>query len=495
MTKSRPLGVGRTRATIALEVCLLVAITALTRFAFRSQYLYDIDSVNFALAVRQFDPTLHQPQPPGYLLYVCLARLIHSFVPDVNEALVAISIAASCGAAIMLYGLSRTWFGTRAARCAVVLFIFSPLAWFHGTVALTYIVELFFSAAIGFLCWRGSVLAGAVMLGIAAGFRPSSLLFLGPLLVFSLWKKDWATRVAGVLVLLSTTFAWFIPLIRVSGGWNVWWLSLAVLWHAVPGSHTVLNSSIANSFARFVWIFVITGLCFGCTIFLPLVQRRSDCNRRLPAFILVWIAPGLLFFTFAFLKAVNSGYLLVLTPPVFAWLGLLASEYYKPGRRAVSWLVLASNVAIFLWAPVYCSYASVHAFERNLRSVLAALPEVASPADTLIVGFDSHFMGYRHAGYYLPGYLTLEFPAVRISDESRIFTMQDGRTRLLPELPPGYTNFIVFPLPRNGGEYQDYTAGFRNRFPPGVLRTQSTFGQGFITGPASALPTLFHVDH
>ena len=37
---------------------------------------------------------------------------------------------------------------------SLVIFLFSPLSWFHGTVALTYIVEAFFSALVGYLCWR-----------------------------------------------------------------------------------------------------------------------------------------------------------------------------------------------------------------------------------------------------------------------------------------------------------------------------------------------------
>ena len=71
---------------------ILIAATALTRFVFRSRYLYDIDSVNFALALKRFDPSVHQPHPPGYFLYVCLGRLVNLFFHDANAALVAISI-------------------------------------------------------------------------------------------------------------------------------------------------------------------------------------------------------------------------------------------------------------------------------------------------------------------------------------------------------------------------------------------------------------------
>jgi len=78
------------------DCALLIAATALTRMLFRSRFLYDIDSVNFALALRRFDPSVHQPHPPGYFLYVRLGAFSNTIFHDANLALVAISILASC---------------------------------------------------------------------------------------------------------------------------------------------------------------------------------------------------------------------------------------------------------------------------------------------------------------------------------------------------------------------------------------------------------------
>jgi len=211
-----------------------MAVTAITRFAFRSHYLYDIDSVNFALALRRFDPGVHQPHPPGYFLYICLGRLFNAVFHNANTAFVAISILFSCGAVAAIYALARNWFGRSAALFAGAIFVFSPIAWFHGTVALTYIVESFFSALTGYLCWRiccGStrfILPAALVVGIASGFRPSSLLFLGPLLLFSLSKASLRQAAGAVGFLLLTLLAWFVPMIRISGG-NTYFSSLVSL--------------------------------------------------------------------------------------------------------------------------------------------------------------------------------------------------------------------------------------------------------------------------
>ena len=489
------------------DVGILIVATALTRFAFRSHYLYDIDSVNFALALKRFDPSVHQPHPPGYFLYVYLGRLANLIFHDANAALVAISIVFSCGAVAMIYVLAENWFGRNAALFAGLIFVFSPLAWFHGTVALTYIVEAFFSAFTGYLCWRiycGAarfILPGAAVVGLAAGFRPSSLLLLGPLLLFSFRNTNRKQAAGGIGALALTLLAWFIPMIQISGG-KAYVSSLVSLWITVPSRGMVFNSSVWNSFAR-AWVIVgIYFLCFGCAAILPFRRARGDSSldRRKTIFTWVWIAPGLLFFTFIYLKFVNSGYLLVLAPPVCAWLGVWAATWYANLRLSKTLKILAmgacaaANTMVFIRAPVYCSYREVRRFEIELENIVRVLPQIASPRETMIVGLDSHFLGYRHAGYYLPDYLTVQFPEVRLRLGMRVFAMQYRNTWLESSLPAASMHkFVIFPLPLGESEYSDYMALVRKRFPAGELRTMVRGGHEFAIGPVAYLRVLFPV--
>src|SRR5688572_31406584 len=78
-----------------VQSLIFFTITLLTRLPFRSKYLYDHDSVQFALGLKNYDVYLHQPHPPGYFLYVYTARLIDYFVRDANLSLVWISVVAS----------------------------------------------------------------------------------------------------------------------------------------------------------------------------------------------------------------------------------------------------------------------------------------------------------------------------------------------------------------------------------------------------------------
>jgi len=493
-----------TRSWNVRDSALLVATTALTRWAFRSRFLYDIDSVNFALALDRFDPRVYQPHPPGYFLYVQLGKLARFFFHDSNAALVAVSILASCGTVAMIHLLASAWFGRSAAIFAGLVFVFSPLAWFHGTVALTYIVEACWSALVGYLCWRvycGAAqfaIPAAVALGLSAGFRQSSLLVLAPLALYSFGRISRLRALGGIASLLLILAAWFVPMIHRAGGLHVYLSSLWSLWALVPARQTILTSSIAISLVRICLIVAIFGLCFGLAAPLAFRSSGSPAPSGTKMFTWIWISPGLLLFTCVYLKFVNSGYLLVLMPPACVWMGRWAADWYagtrlKPSLRIM--LVAASaaiHTLIFVRAPLYCSYRQVRQSQQQLAAVVASLQQISHPQQTLLIGFDAHFQGYRHAGFYLPEYLTIQFPEVPLGSATGVFAMQNRQTKLERQIAvSSFRDFILFPLPLSEKEYVDYIYRLRARFPPDKLRVITQNGIEFLGGPISGLPVLF----
>jgi hypothetical protein len=489
-----------------LQLIGLVAAVTLTRIAFRSHALYDIDSVNFALGMQRFDTAVHQPHSPGYFLYICLARLVNTFFHNENAALVAISIASSCGCAAMLYALARRWFGARAGAFAGLIFLVSPLAWFHGVVALTYMVEAFLSALAGWLCWRiysgerGVVVPAALVLGIGAGIRPSFLLFLSPLFFYSLWRLGRNDIWKGTAVLAGAFLCWFVPMVYDDGGVFRYMSALDWLWTHVAARHTVLNSALSTSIVRVCGIMMIYAFCFGSSV--VAVPRafylKSQASPDMKRFTYVWIAPALLFFTLVFLRLVNSGYLLVIFPPACIWLAFWASDWYAEGRWPTAWKISATmalsvlNILMFLEAPAYWSYRSIRQFETELAGIRAAIQHISSPETTLLVGFDSHFLGYRHAGYYLPNYTTVQFPAVPLPGGRRIFAMHQRDTRLLARLDTSaYKRFILFPLPAGDPEYEEYLRQIEARLPASGLVTVLSGGRTFVSAPIADLRFLF----
>jgi len=495
------------RALPTDHLILLIAVAA-SRWIFRSHTLYMMDSVNFALGMQHFAPVLHQPHPPGYYLYVKLAQLVQHLLPNPNDALVAISIAASCLAAALIYQLAYVWFGRNAARWAGALFVFSPLAWFHGTVALVYIAEAGMAALIGYLCWlaycgkREMVIVAAIAFGLAAGIRQSTALFLSPLLLLALRQAGWRYALIAIGAGALTVAAWFLPMLAESGGYAAYFTALDDLWSRVPATQSVFRQP-AMIFPHALFLTAAYGLCFAAAA--PLLFVRGIRTSPPPGawlFLAAWLAPGMLFFVFIFLHPLALGYVLFLFVPLFALLGakVAALPVMAKGGRKRSLLILALaavHAAIFLFVPLYTSHAAITQYEQDLPRVERGLRAVATPEKTIVVAFDAHFYGFRHIGYGLPEYLVVSYPELRFSQGAGIFAMHARSTEILGKLPlEQYERFVLyFPNARDAEVYRHHLPSL---FTTGNVSFLNVDGHEFLTGPASALDRIFpapaHVD-
>ncbi len=118
--------------TLAL---LLGLLTVQTRRPYKLRLPYAWDSLLYIRALGHFDPTIHQPQPPGYLLYVATARLLLLRVGDPNRALVWVGILASGVAVAALYLLARLLYDRVTGLVAAGLLLTAVTFWFYGEVA------------------------------------------------------------------------------------------------------------------------------------------------------------------------------------------------------------------------------------------------------------------------------------------------------------------------------------------------------------------------
>ena len=195
-----------------------------------------MDSIQFALALEQFDVTVHQPHPPGYFLYVMLGRLFNIFIGDPNSTFVAISILFSALTVVVVYYLGIELFDSKCALIAALFAITSPNLWFHGEVALSYAVEAFLSAIIAFICWKiyngkgSNIWLLAIVMAIAGGIRQNTPVFLFPLCLFSVWKVPLRKILASVCLFAGVSLLWFVPMTRMTGGLDVYIAAFRLLW-------------------------------------------------------------------------------------------------------------------------------------------------------------------------------------------------------------------------------------------------------------------------
>ena len=94
---------------------LLALLFLALHLPFLPSSLEDLDSVNFALGVRDFDVAKHQPHPPGYPLFVAAAKAAHETGLSEWHALSLVSAVAGALAILALASCFAAYGGGRSA--------------------------------------------------------------------------------------------------------------------------------------------------------------------------------------------------------------------------------------------------------------------------------------------------------------------------------------------------------------------------------------------
>lgn len=249
--------------TVPRAVAALALIFALAHVPFLAPSLEDIDSVNFALGVRDFDVAAHRPHPPGYPVYIALGKVatavtgaVSSAAPSTIEA-TALSLLSLAGGLLAIACLFRA-FATLAseteALAATAITACCPLFWYLGVRPMSDLPGLAVALAAQ-ACLLGAfrqqrptadgdrrlspavmaasgrlIVIGAFLAALSIGLRSQTVWFTVPLLVLVLVDRI-GRGVAGAMVGGGIMFAaggllWGIPLLIASGGLNAYLAAL-----------------------------------------------------------------------------------------------------------------------------------------------------------------------------------------------------------------------------------------------------------------------------
>lgn len=214
------------------RILLIVAIViALSRFAAIAHSMFDWDEALFSLGVRDYDVTQHQPHPPGYPLYIAAAKAIAATGLDAFRCLQVVVVLGALFIFPALYLLAREIgfdFPTAVAGAAVYAFL--PNVWIYGGTGFSDVpaTTLIFLACALLLRGRRdarALIAGAAMLGIAAGIRPANLLVGAVPALLATWTQLRAKAYRAVAA------AMFLGALIVAGSY----LGAALASRSIPG--------------------------------------------------------------------------------------------------------------------------------------------------------------------------------------------------------------------------------------------------------------------
>ncbi|MGR3317284.1 MAG: glycosyltransferase family 39 protein [Candidatus Anammoxibacter sp.] len=178
---------------------ILILITLLcmaSRIMFAGRYLEGWDSVDFALALHDYDLTIYQPHFPGYIVYIGLCRIALLVVNNDVHALVLPNVIFGSLTIIPLYFLTASMFSKKAAILTILLYMVNPLCWLQSEKPMPDTTGLFFLIlAIQLLYFSLNKInnqkiylaTGSFVMGIALGTKLTFFPFIFALL-FILWQ-------------------------------------------------------------------------------------------------------------------------------------------------------------------------------------------------------------------------------------------------------------------------------------------------------------------
>jgi hypothetical protein len=207
----------------------LLLIFLIAHLAFLPRTLEDLDSINFALGVRQFDVARHQPHPPGYPVFIALSKLstgalrvagVDAAAPRGLAIWSALAGAAALPALLLFF--RRLEGRERLAWWATFVVGASPLYWFSALRPLSDMLG--FAAAMWAIALlsapAGRLLAvGAFVAGLSVGIRSQTAVLTVPMLILALARsRDARHTIAAIGVFAAGVLVWGLPLIIASGG-------------------------------------------------------------------------------------------------------------------------------------------------------------------------------------------------------------------------------------------------------------------------------------
>lgn len=454
---------------------LLLLGVLLTRLPFMTSTLYAWDSANYALAVRDYyNVAHHQPQPPGYPLYVFFGKLLYLLVGDANRALVLLSVILSCIAVASTRAVAAALFGRGVGLLAGLLLLFTVGFWGYGEVAYPYVALAAETSTIAYLAHR--VLAGhrrsvvwlALAAAISLGVRWDGAVFGSLLGFWALAAVSWRLRLAAGALGLAVVTAFAVPMVVLTGGPDVYLRALddyLRVWAPqsayVVGEFSSGQAAQANFNLNFFVNYSRQMLGVGLVLLLYVVGRRlgparlaTDYRSR---FLLLWIVPPIL--TYLFTHLGEPGYVLSLAPAAATITALAAVDLGQESRvlaqalrgRGWRWVPRASLAGAAVTTLILAAVLgwNVQAFLRGVGP--GRLPDLRgrdainlahvgylrqqAPGSTLALAHDS----MRQVQFYLPGY------PVQLLYTPYVPNWETVRTTT--PLPPGVTQVAVLDAP------------------------------------------------
>lgn len=311
---------------------------------FLSPWLEDWDSIQFALGIHEFSIANHQPHPPGYPLYILLARCLNLMLNNDTTTLTLLSAILNSLTIIPLYLLTKKMFDRQTAILTSIIFIFIPANWILSEIGISNIPgQFFYVLIIYFMYIKAGQIKYTPILSLLSGLILGVRLTEFPIII-SLLSLIILSNFSIKLTLITTIsfglgfLIWFAPTLIMTGLSNYQAANSSTVAYLLKQANShqygiFIENLIFSRLVSFINLFYL-GYTKYLTLFLFSLAFLSLISKNLRSkfkfkFIFVWLLSYLIPFLFLHTKYYYDlklpQYVLPTVPP----LTILAGYYLK----------------------------------------------------------------------------------------------------------------------------------------------------------------------
>ena len=293
---------------------ILLAVSCLHVLAW-SNHPPDVDPINFMAALQDYNISQDAPHPPGYPLYVALAK-VTKFIVGPNHAFQLVNLAMVLITSVLLAVIGLQLGSRLAGSIAATLFAVHPLVWAATVIQECYVSDALGGAALvacglamGRLRYCAIVIFFMIVLGIGL-LRPTSGLLLLPSGLVAIWlttaadSHRWRLICLAAVAAVTALGAAYLVTVFLAGGHEIYrtasdrvmgdaFRANSLLGGAPFSAHMAMAGKLA------VW-FALWAAPLGFLAVLNRIVAHHGDWRAVGLLIAVWILPALGFYTFIY---------------------------------------------------------------------------------------------------------------------------------------------------------------------------------------------------
>jgi hypothetical protein len=411
-----------------------------SRLPFIEKFQSHMDGPQYSIAIIRYSFDQQTPAPPGYPLYIGLAKLLNVFLNDPYKAILGISVLGTITGSISLYFILKKMYGKKAGISALILFFTGSTFYYFGLTTWAFLLILTVTALLAFVVYqiflkrkKYGILLG-LLAAIEIGIRPQEIFQILPLLLLGFTFLDNREKIKSILVGLLITLLWLLPVVYLVGG-------PYIFLRDIHNSSSFLTqfSPIKNNLEMiikgFFLSFGISSFFFIFYIFKSLINDDYKKSIKILIFYFVWILPGLFFNLF--FRSDQVGYQMVYLTGFIFLISFSVSKILNNNLRM--FIIMLGCISIFNlylffynrdpyslkpYYPLSYHYTEIKKNDIQLGSKVSFILKSFKAKETMIITTPAYWRQYM---YYLKDYQLIDLAAMDTILPNFMYVRRDAK--------------------------------------------------------------------